>query len=646
MINEYEDALNRALEQATKAEDVENVSAVTETESESTWKAAPAATETVEPKSIIEELSAPEVHVAEEKAPEPNAEEQRETPKAWGSSEDASGTKTQMSWTGASRDAAQPSEQTTSGWDSSKYSASGSSTQSGWDSSKYSASGSSTQSGWDSSKYSATGSSTPPSWNSSRSSSTGSTPQTNWGSPQVSNTPHYDYYRRQQQARQAQQMARQRAQATRQPMAAQPTTKKKGRWPALIASALIFGLIAGSVMVGINQIGNRLFPSTQSASVVPTPQPTTLSLATTGSDKEEATVASSSATSNTGTKTVAMVAEEAMPSLVTIATVSVQEMQSFFGVQQYEAEGAGTGVIVGENDTELLIATNEHVISGASQVSIGFIDEEVVSAQVKGEDAQTDLAIVAVKKEDIPESTMSKIKIAVIGNSDELVLGEQVVAIGNALGVGQSVTSGYVSALGRELDLSDGYTQFVSSDLIQTDAAINSGNSGGALLNMKGELIGINEAKSAYTSAGVPVDNAGYAIPMSKAQPILEDLMNQTTREIFSEEEQGYLGVSLANISSDMSQMYSMPEGVCFTEVAEGSPAAKAGAQKGDVLIELDGRVIRDSDALMKEMQYHRSGDTIEMKILRAHNGQYQEQTLQVTLGTRDVLESLEQSQD
>ena len=447
--------------------------------------------------------------------------------------------------------------------------------------------------------------------------------QQNWNSQ-----PHYNYYQRQQAAG-----------------VRQTKEKKKGHWAALIAMALVFGLIAGAVTYGVNLIGNRIYPavSQSGASVQEEPQNESgeepaVSLAKTESAEDGG---ASAGTSTGQVQTVAKVAEEAMPALVTIATVSVQEMQSFFGIQQYEAQGAGTGVIVGENDTELLIATNQHVISGANEISIGFIDEQVVPAQIKGEDESTDLAIVSVKKEDIPEETLDQIKIAVTGDSDSLVLGEQVVAIGNALGIGQSVTSGYVSALHRELDLSDGMSRFVSTDLIQTDAAINSGNSGGALLNMNGELIGINEAKSAYTSSGVTVDNVGYAIPMAKAQPILEELMNQATRESYSEDEQGYLGVSLADVSRDMAQMYNMPEGVCFTEVAEGSPAAEAGIYKGDVLTEVDGRTITSSTALMKEMTYHKSGETIEMKVLRSIDGEYQEFTLSVTLGTKDVLEAL-----
>lgn len=339
---------------------------------------------------------------------------------------------------------------------------------------------------------------------------------------------------------------------------------------------------------------------------------------------------------------VAVVAYEAMPSLVTISTMSVQEMQSFFGTQKFEAQGAGTGVIVGENDTELLIATNNHVIEDAQEVSVGFIDEEVAEAKIKGTDRESDLAIVAVKLEDIPEDTMSQIKTATIGDSDALVLGEQVVAIGNALGFGQSVTSGYVSAFNRELDLSDGYNDFVSSGLIQTDAAINSGNSGGALLNMKGELIGINEAKSAYTSSGVTVDNVGYAIPMSKAMPILEDLMNQTTREKIPEDEQGYLGVSLVNISDEFAQLYGTPQGVGFAEVAEGSPAAEAGAMKGDILTEFNGKKVSTVDEVMDEIGYYKSGEEIELTVLRADNGEFKEKKLSVTLGTEEVIKSLQ----
>ena len=454
--------------------------------------------------------------------------------------------------------------------------------------------------------------------------------QTPWGSQ-----PHYNYYQRQQ---------------TAQHNVPKEPKKQNGRitgkhWGVLVAMALVFGLIAGTVAYGINRAAGTLLPGQgtaqpeASAEAGEKPEEERLQLTVSGS---ETSITEETPVSANGDKTVAEVTRDAMPSLVTISTMSVQEMRSFFGTQQYEAQGAGTGVIVGENDTELLIATNNHVIEGAQEVSIGFIDETVQEAQIKGTDSRNDLAIVAVKLEDIPEETISQIKVAVIGDSDALVLGDQVVAIGNALGVGQSVTSGYVSALNRELDLSDGYSNFTSSGLIQTDAAINSGNSGGALLNMKGELIGINEAKSAYTSSGVTVDNVGYAIPMSKAQPILEELMNQETREKYSEEEQGYLGVSLVNVGPEFAELYGTPEGVGFAEVAEDGPAAEAGALKGDILTEFNGKEMTSVDDVMNEIRYYRSGEEVELTVLRADNGEYKEVKLTVTLGTQDAISTLQ----
>ena len=399
--------------------------------------------------------------------------------------------------------------------------------------------------------------------------------------------------------------------------------KRNRRWSFVAATALAVGLAAGSV---------TSFAAEKSLTPSADEKPVKLTVAEKSLAPENVEAAGA----------VAAVAYDAMPSLVTISTMSVQEMQSFFGTQTFEAEGAGTGVIVGENDTELLIATNNHVIEGAEEVSVGFIDEEAVEAKIKGTDRQNDLAVVAVKLEDIPEETMDKIKIAKIGDSDALVLGEQVVAIGNALGFGQSVTSGYVSAFNRELDLSDGFNDFVSSGLIQTDAAINSGNSGGALLNMKGELIGINEAKAAYTPSGVTVDNVGYAIPMAKAMPILEDLMDLTTREKISEEEQGYLGVSLVNVSSEFASLYGTPQGAGFMEVAEGGPADEAGALKGDILTEFDGRTVTCVDDVLDVIQYYKSGEEVELTVLRADNGEYKEKKLTVTLGTNEAISSLQ----
>ena len=399
------------------------------------------------------------------------------------------------------------------------------------------------------------------------------------------------------------------------------------KWAVNVAMALVFGLVAGTAFYGVNAAVGQFSGNSSSSASLSTP------IANTDTVDDSATTPVSN---TTGSGTVASVVENAMPSLVTISTMTVEEMQSFFGgTQQYEVEGAGTGVIVGQNDSELLIATNNHVVNGATSLSVGFIDETTVEAQIKGTDASSDLAVVSVNLSDIPEETMSEIKVATIGNSDDLVLGEQVVAIGNALGYGQSVTSGYVSALNRDVTLSDGAGgTFTSTGLIQTDAPINSGNSGGALLNMRGELVGINEAKSSMTSSGTTVDGIGFAIPIAKAEPILEDLMSLTTRDKVSDDEASYLGVTCADVTSEISQMYNMPTGVCFTSVIEDGPAAQAGAKQGDVLTEFDGREISDYNSLTSVLQYYAAGETVDLVVQRSNAGEYQEITLTVTLGS------------
>jgi len=378
-------------------------------------------------------------------------------------------------------------------------------------------------------------------------------------------------------------------------------TKKKA-----VSTALVFGLIAGTTVFGANA-------------------------AMAGTLGENST--GISASEDLGS--VQAVVEQSMPSVVTISMTAIQEVQSFYGgSRQQEAQGAGTGVIVAENDTELLIATNNHVVEGATSLSVGFIDGSSSEAVIKGTDTKTDLAVIAVKLEDISEETKSQIKIATIGNSDELSLGEQVVAIGNSLGEGQSVTTGIISAFGREVPLSDGTNTFVSSDLIQTDASINPGNSGGALLNMKGELVGINEAKASYTASGVSVDNVGYAIPISKAVPILESLMTLEARDKASEP--GYLGVTCKDITSDsdLVTVYGYPEGVCFLEVIEGGPCAAAGFKKGDVLTRFDGREIASFNNLKEVLEYYGAGEQVSLTVLRRNSmtGEYEEITETITL--------------
>ncbi|WP_277258335.1 S1C family serine protease [Merdimonas faecis] len=395
------------------------------------------------------------------------------------------------------------------------------------------------------------------------------------------------------------------------------TLQKK--WGMVVAMALVFGLIAGGAMYGVNAAANRLYSQNHISQT----------------DTTEASTSESSSG-------VAQVADNAMPSVVTISTMSVEEMRSFFGgTQQYEVEGAGTGVIIGKNDTELLIATNNHVVEGASSLSVGFIDESTVSAEIKGTDAENDLAVISVKLSDISTDTMNQIKIASIGDSDELQLGEQVVAIGNALGYGQSVTSGYVSALNRDLSLTDESGNTINSTgLIQTDAAINPGNSGGALLNMNGELIGINEAKSGTTSSGTTVDNIGFAIPINKAQESLQNLMNQETREKVSEDQASYIGIQGASVSSDEQEKFSIPAGVVVASVVEDGPAAQAGIQEGDIITELDGRSVSSIEGLQDTLQYYAAGETVDIVVQRADNGSYQEQTLSITLGSAQDAET------
>ena len=393
------------------------------------------------------------------------------------------------------------------------------------------------------------------------------------------------------------------------------------KWAIVIAMALVFGLVAGSTMVGVNAVGSLVFDREDKTAQL--------------QQTEIAGNAGTTEHTEGSTGTVSEVAANAMPSLVTISTMTVEEMRNFFGgTQQYEVQGAGTGVIVGENDKELLIATNYHVVEGASSLSVGFIDEHSVEAAVKGSDVNNDLAVVAVKLSDIPDDTMEQIKIATIGDSDTLQLGDQVVAIGNALGYGQSVTSGYVSALDRDLTLTYGDgTTIQSTGLIQTDAAINSGNSGGALLNMKGELIGINEAKSSGSSSGASVDNIGFAIPIDKAQGSLQEMMNMETREKVDADQASYIGIRGGDVSSEAIQLYNVPAGVVVTEVVENGPAADAGIEAGDIITELDGRTISGMSQLQQTLEYYAAGEKVDVVIQRSGDNGYEAQTVSITLG-------------
>ena len=356
-------------------------------------------------------------------------------------------------------------------------------------------------------------------------------------------------------------------------------------------------------------------------------------------DKEKSKDDSESKTK--GSLDVSDIAAEGMKSVVSITTKSVQDVQNYLGyygfggsqgyTTQQEVEGSGSGIIVGKNDDNLLIATNYHVVSGADTVSVTCIDGETYEATVNGYDEDKDLAVVSVALSDISDDTMDQIQVATMGSSDDLKVGEQVVAIGNALGYGQSVTTGIVSAKNRKLN-SDGSEESEDSDavnLIQTDAAINPGNSGGALLNTAGEVIGINSVKYSDTS----VEGIGYAIPMDTAKPIIEELI---TKEKVDESNSAYLGIVGVDVTSDVAKTYNMPTGVYVAQVMEGAAAEQAGIQKGDIITKFDGKDVTSMEELSYNMQYYAAGTTVDVVIERSSNGQYEEQTISVTLGKKN----------
>ena len=345
-----------------------------------------------------------------------------------------------------------------------------------------------------------------------------------------------------------------------------------------------------------------------------------------------------------GSLDVSDIAEEALPSIVSITTKSVQEVQSYYGMygmygyapqqQEQEVEGSGSGIIVGKNDDELLIATNYHVVSGADTLSVAFVDGNAVEASVKGFDEERDLAVVSVSLDDIDKDTMDAISVAKIGSSDDLKVGEQVVAIGNALGYGQSVTTGIVSAKNRRMD-SDNNTVTDGSDdssngvnLIQTDAAINPGNSGGALLNMEGEVVGINSAKLATTE----VEGMGYSIAISDVTDILQNLMNETSRDKLDDSEHGTIGIKCISVSSEAVQMYGIPAGVFVSEVTEGGAADKAGLKANSVITEFNGKTVSSADQLIEYLSYYEPGEEVELTVQVPKGTGYEEETIKVTL--------------
>lgn len=414
--------------------------------------------------------------------------------------------------------------------------------------------------------------------------------------------------------------------------------KKKGGFGKKLATcaalAVVFGLVSGGVFLGIAKVGGDALGINQQQQ-----QPPAIGMVGSHNDQNTADgnkeVTDVTPVSN-GNYTVAQVAERCMPAMVGITNKSIQEVPSYFGFgsQNYESESSGSGIIIGQTDTELLIATNNHVVSGANTLTVCFVDDELVNAIIKGTDAENDLAVISVQLSEIKEETLSQIKVIEIGDSESLQVGDQVVAIGNALGYGQSVSSGWVSALNREVPIEN-----MTLTLIQTDAAINPGNSGGALLNMKGELIGINESKYEDTA----VEGMGYAIPISTATPILSDLMSRETRYKVDEADASYIGISCKDISSEFAEMYNVPTGVYVDSVVEGGPAASAGLQKGDIITEFDGTDTASYSDLISLLEYYAAGEIVEVTYYRTNNGVYTEQTTSVVLGARSDSELAEQ---
>ena len=406
--------------------------------------------------------------------------------------------------------------------------------------------------------------------------------------------------------------------------------KKPGKGTGRSAlNGLVFGLCAALIFCGVVAVGNRTFlKPAQQETVASAETAETTDATDKKADIPNTTTSTAQTVSQAGTGySVSDIAKNCMPSIVAITTKGIEEVRSMFGTQQRESEGAGSGIIVGKNDTELLIATNNHVVSGAEEVSVCFDDSEdsVVSAKVKGTDSSNDLAIVSVALSDISDDILSNIKIATIGDSSSVQVGDQVVAIGNALGYGQSVTTGIVSALDREVTIDN-----VTSKLIQTDAAINPGNSGGALLNANGEVIGINSAKINSSA----VEGMGFAIPISDASDVIQNLMNKETRSKVSDEERGYLGIKGYDVSEEGAQMYNMPTGVYVKEVMSGGGAEKAGLTKGSIITGFEGSSISGMSSLQEQLQYYKAGEEVTLTVqIPDKNGEYTEKDIKVTLG-------------
>ena len=377
----------------------------------------------------------------------------------------------------------------------------------------------------------------------------------------------------------------------------------------VVGAAVLFGAVGGVTMQGTSYLTGKLLGKNTKSTV--------------GTTK---TVSNAKLTTSTSTVTsdVSDIVENTLPSIVSITNMSVQEVQNFFGgISQQESESAGSGIIISQNDSELLIVTNNHVVEGSDTLTVTFNDGNSVEAQIKGTDSARDLAVVAVPLDKISDDTMNAIKVATLGDSDSLKVGEPAIAIGNALGYGQSVTTGIVSATGRTIDGFDG-------EYIQTDAAINPGNSGGALLNANGEVIGINSAKINSSA----VEGMGFAIPISDASDVIQNLMNKETRSKVSDEERGYLGIKGYDVSEEGAQMYNMPTGVYVKEVMSGGGSEKAGLTKGSIITGFEGSSISGMSSLQEQLQYYKAGEEVTLTVqIPDKNGEYTEKDIKVTLG-------------
>ena len=393
------------------------------------------------------------------------------------------------------------------------------------------------------------------------------------------------------------------------PKAPKPKKGYAKKVALVVGAAVLFGAVGGVTMQGTSYLTGKLLGKNTKSTV--------------GTTK---TVSNAKLTTSTSTVTsdVSDIVENTLPSIVSITNMSVQEVQNFFGgISQQESESAGSGIIISQNDSELLVVTNNHVVEGSDTLTVTFNDGNSVEAQIKGTDSARDLAVVAVPLDKISDDTMNAIKVATLGDSDSLKVGEPAIAIGNALGYGQSVTTGIVSATGRTIDGFDG-------EYIQTDAAINPGNSGGALLNANGEVIGINSAKINSSA----VEGMGFAIPISDASDVIQNLMNKETRSKVSDEERGYLGIKGYDVSEEGAQMYNMPTGVYVKEVMSGGGAVKAGLTKGSIITGFEGSSISGMSSLQEQLQYYKAGEEVTLTVqIPDKNGEYTEKDIKVTLG-------------